>query len=497
MINFIIDFMGFLFLWLISSFFILPNIVFFSGDEFIVVSSVLLFLLLLFIYFEVISYSPNQKNIIVMRNINSIFVIVGLFGTLISLAFSFYGLYNLVGGTQAEITSNLKNLLSQIKLVFIPSILGVYFTIWGTLKLTIIERIYFSQSYEVENFNDLVSNLSKLEELEKLKELSNLKDLAKVSEQLEKFNSTMSDLKDIFERLYEVSNNIRKGINELYNLPKFITSELNEMVKTINNILIVSLDNVGKSINEVSSRLDEMTEKITKTYQVLDNVNEKYQKLAEAINQTTIIMSDLNNKVNDLLNFTEEIKNLNQKLDELNVNLVSLNQFTNNLPSTIEKIYNTYIQTFRNLEDTIKTDLPLKLKSIEYSFNNFRETIDEFNKKLEKSIDELKEIKTIRESLEKAVEEGLESGISKYLGEPIKNLNDSLLHLSNQLTLFEEIVKEKIGRISESANNISEAIRELNPLIFSIEKLVKTFDTPILFRFALGKKGNEINKRKS
>ncbi|MEO0223846.1 MAG: hypothetical protein ABIL76_01980 [candidate division WOR-3 bacterium] len=485
MINFIIDFMGFLFLWLISSFFILPNIVFFSGDEFIVVSSVLLFLLLLFIYFEVISYSPNQKNIIVMRNINSIFVIVGLFGTLISLAFSFYGLYNLVGGTQAEITSNLKNLLSQIKLVFIPSILGVYFTIWGTLKLTIIERIYFSQSYEVENFNDLVSNLSKLEEL------------AKVSEQLEKFNSTMSDLKDIFERLYEVSNNIRKGINELYNLPKFITSELNETIKTINNILIVSLDNVGKSINEVSNRLDEMIEKISKTYQVLDNVNEKYQKLAEAINQTTIIMSDLNNKVNDLLNFTEEIKNLNQKLDELNVNLVSLNQFTNNLPSTIEKIYNTYIQTFRNLEDTIKTDLPLKLKSIEYSFNNFRETIDEFNKKLEKSIDELKEIKTIRESLEKAVEEGLESGISKYLGEPIKNLNDSLLHLSNQLTLFEEIVKEKIGRISESANNISEAIRELKPLIFSIEKLVKTFDTPILFRFALGKKGNEINKRKS
>lgn len=490
MINFIIDFFGFLVLWLLSSFFILPNIVLFSGGEFIVVISVLLFLLSLFIYFEIISYSPNQKNIIVMRNINSVFVIVGLFGTLISLASSFYGLYNLVGGTQAEITSNLKNLLSQIKLVFIPSILGVYFTIWGTLKLTIIEKIYFSQSYEVENLNDLVSYLSKLEELEKLKELSNLKELAKVSEQLEKFNSAMSDLKNIFEKLYEVSD-------KLYNLPKFITSELNETIKTINNILIVSLDNVGKSINEVGNRLDQMTEKISKTYQILDNVNEKYQKLAEAISQTTIIMSDLNGKVNSLLNFIEEIKNLNQKLDELNINLASLNQFTNNLPSNIEKIYNTYIQTFKNIEDIIKIDLPSKLKSIEYSFNNFKETIDEFNKKLEKSIEELKEIRALKESLERAVEEGLESGISKYLGEPIKNLNDSLLHLSDQLTLFEETVKEKIGGISESANNISEAIRELNPLIFAIEKLVKTFDTPILFRLAIGKKGNEINKRKS
>ena len=478
MIQIFIDILGFLILGFIFIFFVLPSIVLFAGNELITVGIILIFMILLFLYFEIISYSPNQGNIIVMRNINSVFVIIGLFGTLISLAFSFYGLYNLIGGTQTEITSNLKNLLSQIRLVFIPSILGVYFTIWGTLKLTYIERRIFSLDYEFKSIDNLVSKLSKLQELENLKELSNLKKLANY---LEKFNSS----------IHEISTRIKEGIDKLHNLPEVITSEF----KTIVDNLKVPLGEVVRNMSELSNKLDEMNKKLSLIFETLDDLNKKYQNLSETTKQTTTTMDKLNNEINNLLNFLERIANLKELLNELNVNLANINQFTTSLPSTIKEIYYTYIQTFMNIEDTIKNNLPSNLKSIENSFNNFKETFDEFNNKLAESIEELKEIRTLRESIESAVEEGLESGIRKYLGEHIKDLNEKLLFLANQINLLESTLKGNIGAVSQSAHEISKTMEELKPLVSSIMELVKTFDKPFLFRFAFGKRKDEGFKR--
>ena len=510
MIQIFIDILGFLILGFIFIFFVLPSIVLFAGNELITVGIILIFMILLFLYFEIISYSPNQGNIIVMRNINSVFVIIGLFGTLISLAFSFYGLYNLIGGTQTEITSNLKNLLSQIRLVFIPSILGVYFTIWGTLKLTYIERRIFSLDYEFKNIDNLVSKLSKLEELENLKELSNLKKLAnylgnidnlvsKLSklEELENLKelSNLKELANYLEKfnssIHEISTRIKEGIDKLHNLPEVITSEF----KTIVDNLKVPLGEVVRNMSELSNKLDEMNKKLSLIFETLDDLNKKYQNLSETTKQTTTTMDKLNNEINNLLNFLERIANLKELLNELNVNLANINQFTTSLPSTIKEIYYTYIQTFMNIEDTIKNNLPSNLKSIENSFNNFKETFDEFNNKLAESIEELKEIRTLRESIESAVEEGLESGIRKYLGEHIKDLNEKLLFLANQINLLESTLKGNIGAVSQSAHEISKTMEELKPLVSSIMELVKTFDKPFLFRFAFGKRKDEGFKR--
>jgi len=437
MINFIIDILGSLILSVLSVFFVLPNIKLLSGAEYIILSLVLAFMTFLFIWFEVLTYFSDEKDIIVMRNINSIFVVIGLLGTLISLAYSFYGLYNLVGGTQSEITSNLKNLLSQIKLVFIPSILGVYFTIWGTIKLSFIERRFFSRTYEAQNLDKLIESLSKLKELENLKELSNL---SKLSNYLEQLNKSLTTI-----------DNLTKIVN---NLPDKINGSLDKFVENIE-------ENVIKKLEEQYQRYDELVKTITEK---TNDLSQKYEKLSETIKNTNDNLSVINNSVNSL-------------------------------PSTIQNLTQTYIQTFKNIETTIKEDLPSNLKNFNDSVSKFISSVNEVNGKLEQTFQDLKEIKNLSESIKGAVKVGLKSGIRKYIKDPIEKLNETIESFRQVADKFPKEISKSSEEISKSSTEISKIAETLKDLTASIEKLFKTFDKPILFRIAIGKRRDEISKR--
>jgi len=437
MINFIIDILGSLILSVLSVFFVLPNIKLLSGAEYIILSLVLAFMTFLFIWFEVLTYFSDEKDIIVMRNINSIFVVIGLLGTLISLAYSFYGLYNLVGGTQSEITSNLKNLLSQIKLVFIPSILGVYFTIWGTIKLSFIERRFFSRTYEAQNLDKLIESLSKLKELENLKELSNL---SKLSNYLEQLNKSLTTI-----------DNLTKIVN---NLPDKINGSLDKFVKSLE-------ENVIKKLEEQHQRYGELVKTITEK---TNDLSQKYEKLSETIKNT-------------------------------NDNLSVINNYVNSLPSTIQNLTQTYIQTFKNIETTIKEDLPSNLKNFNDSVSKFISSVNEVNGKLEQTFQDLKEIKNLSESIKGAVKVGLKSGIRKYIKDPIEKLNETIESFRQVADKFPKEISKSSEEISKSSTEISKIAETLKDLTASIEKLFKTFDKPILFRIAIGKRRDEISKR--
>ncbi|MFZ8846217.1 MAG: hypothetical protein ACO2O6_03345 [Candidatus Hydrothermia bacterium] len=494
MINFIIDILGSLILSVLSVFFVLPNIKLLSGAEYLILSLVLAFMTFLFIWFEVLTYFSDEKDIIVMRNINSIFVVIGLLGTLISLAYSFYGLYNLVGGTQAEITSNLKNLLSQIKVVFIPSILGVYFTIWGTIKLSFIERRYFSRTYEAQNLDKLIESLSKLEELENLKKLENLKELSnlsKLSNYLEQLNKSLTTI-----------DNLTKIVN---NLPDKINRSLDEFVKSLEKNVIKKLEEqyqrydvlvktITEETNDLSQKYKELSKTIKNTNDNLSLINDYVWGLSE--NLIRLVENIEKNVITKLEKLSETIKNTNDNIKNTNDNLSVINNYVNSLPSTIQNLTQTYIQTFKNIETTIKEDLPSKLEDFNDSVSKFISSVEEVNKKLEQTFEDLKEIKNLSESIKEAVKDGLEIGISKYIKEPIENLNNTIESFRQVADKFPKEISKSSEEISKSSTEISKITETLKDLTASIEKLFKTLDrTIILFRIPIGKRRDEISKR--
>ena len=85
-----------------------------------VVAIISTFILLLFIYFTILTYIPDDNrntNLKTAKELVSIFIVIGLLGTLLSLGLSFYGLYTLLGSSEKEITQSLRNLLLNIRLI--------------------------------------------------------------------------------------------------------------------------------------------------------------------------------------------------------------------------------------------------------------------------------------------------------------------------------------------------------------------------------------------
>lgn len=213
-----------------------------------------------------------------LRSFISLFIILGLFGTLFGLAGSLSELSTILSNAaqlnDEVLKDGLKTLLGKLGGAFAPSIWGVLFTIIGVaIFARYLNRHGFPllQSLEHQTLTNWVPNLiptpsqrllDKLYLSEKQME-KNFTAAEKVAEFASKFDSKTSEL----------GNNIEKNVDSLQKLSES-ASKLGEYTDNFTR----NLDGFAQNFKESVERLSPVTEGLTELYQKILDDSQKFQQ---------------------------------------------------------------------------------------------------------------------------------------------------------------------------------------------------------------------------
>lgn len=396
-----------------------------------------------------------------LRTRISIFLVVGILGTLFGLASSiseFHYIQDMMSGTDSdELTNALTNFFPTLKGAFEPSIYGISFTIIFVIlysvlvqekinkfkeKLTITTiRIWLPKLYptdfqrgdkSIHKLNAVITNANGINrgvtDLEKNLDSSNktLRVLAKVSDQInaaatrfDKSTNKIGRLESLYNELKQSNTNFNNGMHE------FIKSAISERNKTFEKYNEL----VEKNYSALRDNDQNLTDRIN---EIQKGLNQRTEKEIGLFYQNMKIMSD----------------KMKSYFDQLYIAL-------DKQGSSFAKNLNAQQQSWQSLLSYQEKQLAEVIQQLKSYDTNFFQTINNSNNQLQKSVD----------NNQRAVD------LNQQLGEKLRLIEDNLLNRQD------DVIKAIQSPIVEQLRAISDDLKQINdPLGASVKSIQNMMD---------------------
>jgi chromosome segregation ATPase len=356
------------------------------------------FFMILYTYKDYISYTTDNH-----QDYKSIIVSMGVLGTFVGI---FIGLW---GFDTSSIKNSVPILLDGLKTAFITSIIGMFLSIWLSIKQKSEGQGEFEDELQV--LNSINKQLEKLKNLDTLplmntkldsidtnmkilsQDISSVKEemgnnqkllfeflensLNKINLSLEKAIKTLSEgaTEEIIKALEGVIQDFNKNLTEQFG-DNF--KELNESVKN----MIVWQENYQQSIKKLEDTLNKAIEGINVTDEKLTNMTENYQKI-----------DITHSKLNDIIKTNEnQLKNIESHLhkfgdvgEKAKLMIDSIDTFSDKIKGSLTNQSETLSQLIKDsdkLRKEIEKQLPESLgelnKTLTSLTNKFRDDYNSF-----------------------------------------------------------------------------------------------------------------------
>lgn len=375
----------------------------------------------------------------------SIFLIMGILGTLIGLAISiggFNGANFIVTGQTGSTANELSTLFGNLRGAFAPSMWGVFFTILFVLGYTwIIQNDCIDKVEEKLTLNTIQYWLPKLYPT----------DFQRGDKSIVKLNRVIAN-----------ADGINQGVTDL------------EKNLTSSNQALQHLQKVSQLINTASERFDKSTDKITKIRVLYDELQKSNENFNDAIhNLINSAVADREKAYQNYLmlvkNSQNETKQQNQQLQEqfkqLQINLQTktdkaiarINEQTKVLADNTKVYFDQLTIVLEGQKDSFTKALATQYNSWQILLNNQAQKLDEIIASL-KSYD--RDLSVAGQQLTESVNANNQSvALNNQTVQNLQQLSQKLQNIEeNLLQRQDEIIKAVQTPIVQELNKISQSI---------------------------------------
>lgn len=403
-----------------------------------------------------------------LRSVLAVFIVIGLLGTLFGLADSLAQLSPVLGmnnpqQTNEGITRALSDLLTQMKSVFAPSILGVLFTVSGVIFYSLYIRFVCSpvkSTLERLTLTVWVPQLypttsQKLIETLQQSEQQMLKGYETASKVNELITSVQSEISDFNQNLSQANRTIVPLTTSV--------SQINRAAEVINEAFAQRLSKFSDEFSGNVSRLTSFQDDIRTLYQQMIDESETFQK---ATRETL----DAQNK--RLTNILKAIKSyedayiaergqidakLQTFLDEATEATTSVNAKNREL---VEQIRDQLTTKLGEIENTLR----VQLSGITQEFNRFDVPIARAAEKIEGS----------QENFAKFMERTVGD-----LQREFQKQNDNNKQQLDSMTQLNQRIEALLTQLNQSSQTQGTEVRVLSQNVGSLKGDITSLTTNI------------------
>lgn len=430
-----------------------------------------------------------------LRSVLSVFIVIGLLGTLLGLADSLAEISKVMissqQGTNEGITESLTKFLSSMKSAFAPSIWGVFFTIIGIIFYSIYIRFICAPT------KSMLEQLTITEWVPQLYPTTSqklLNTLQKSEEQMVKGYETASSVNKLITSVQsgisDFDHNLRQANNTLVPLTQAV-SGINKAADVINKSFTEKLVDFTQKFENNVTKLTSFQGEINTLYQQMVNGSDKLHKSMSStlekqndelktvvnslklyegkyIEERETIDSKLQKFLDEATQTTGSISDNSRKLIEqissdMTIRLVEIVQKFDKIGEPLAKAANKIGSTHDNLDKRM-TDImkDVKLEYVKQNENNKQQidTLTEVNNKIEKLLTQLTEG-------------------NKTQGEKIQVLSESVGNLSKNIAPL----TSNVSSLSSSANSINQSVMKLTDNVKTLSDTIRKQPTLSRKRF--------------
>lgn len=375
-----------------------------------------------------------------LRYLISLFIILGLLGTLAGLASSLYELSSILPGTEQlsdeDLKNGLKTLLGKLSGAFTPSLLGVIFTVLTMVVYTFLQNYGYRiiQRLEHQTLTNWIPNL-----------------IPTPSQRL-------------LDKLYLSEKQMEKNFAAAEKVAEFAaqvgseTSELGTNIKNANSSL--------KDLTETAARLGEFTTTFT---QNLDNFALNFKDSVDRLSPVTAGLTELYQKIlDDSQKFQENVK---QTLDDSQTFRSHVQEEFGQQSKQLETLFNSlklyetaYLENRQSTDEKIQATLSAAEKALDnLSQQNelfVRELIETVGKPLR---EELKtELVNVTEALNQITNDSNTAlgTLSQNIGSEIQSVATKLGNLHNPIEDAATFIEATSTGFESRTQNFLEKIRQ-------------------------------------
>lgn len=395
-----------------------------------------------------------------LKSLLTLFLIVGLFGTLIGLAESFSNLsqftsrdqYN--SQTQLEFTDAVKNLLVSLKGAFAPSLLGILYTVIGVFIFSIIVTVFSGLKSNLERITltkwvpELFATTTlrrRFEAAEKVADFAD--DVQKVTEEfkvrLERTNGTLEKLTLVSENLIRHSDLFVQGVKQIQNFEEKLHDLYQQMVRqseTFHNNVKSTLQNIKESQEKASQNLENQGKQIEKVITGLKSYEDAYIRGREEMDRNIkeVLVAARNSYSGIVERNSELITKIGDPLrNELVTKIGELSETMNSHLSSINKRFAGFDAPITEAAQKIGKTLDVVLERTDKVNQQFH---NEFIEQTRNNTEQLKELKTVSGQVGNIFGDLLEQNAKQtaqfdQINGSLKSLSGSITSLSRTVTV--------------------------------------------------------------
>lgn len=357
----------------------------------------------------------------------SLFLVIGILGTLAGLAISiggFHGANFVMTGQSSSTADELSLLFGNLRGAFAPSMWGVFFTIVFVFGYSWkIQEGCINKVSEKLTINTIRYWLPKLYPT----------DFQRGDKSLVKLNATIAN-----------ADGINQGVRDLEN-------HLNNSNQTLQQLAKVS-----DTIQEASCKFDQSTDKITKIKELYDELKRNNDNFHSSIEN--LIQSASRNRESSYQEYMKIVKNSYDHVKTEN-----------------EKMKESMVQYFDALSGVLAQQNSTFSSGLQAQINGWKETVTHQDQEIKNVLEQLKSydvgfFKSVTDSqtaLNQSIEVNRKAAQeNRELGEKLRKLEEQLLDRQNTLMMeISQPIKEELSNISQELKHIQNPISETAAIV--------------------------------
>ncbi|MFN0139884.1 MAG: MotA/TolQ/ExbB proton channel family protein [Pyrinomonadaceae bacterium] len=421
-----------------------------------------------------------------LRSVLSLFLILGLLGTLFGLAISLSQFSNsLLAGSQITnevLQQGLRELLKKLGGAFFPSIVGVLFTIIGVFLYSFFQRgtnIPLGNLIERKTLNDWVPSLIKTPRQNETEGLEQLKGLIQENVRLAKENEdAVKGFKVVTETLKSEAGDLATNVRSAGETLR-ILGESSQNLKEFSEKFVESVSHLTSFQQDLKNIYEQNTADSKKFHETVETILADNKSFQDAVSEQFKLQSEETEKLFERLKIYEEgYLESRKSIDE------NLNQLLVTASNTYEKIGSQSDENVEALVKALVEDIgkPLQDKLTEDLgdvSNKVSERLEQIDEKTGTRLGEIG--KTFAEIKETFGDFVSTVGTIKERLEAIKSpIDDAATEIKGIATNFDErteaLLKKLQSEFHEQSTITSEQLENLKGLNHNIGDLSGKFD---------------------
>ena len=335
-------------------------------------------------YFEYRSFKKKP-----FKDYKSVIISIGVFGTFVGI---FCGLWNF---NTENITESVPTLLAGLKLAFVTSILGMFFSI----LLSFIEN-YKKESSDDDPDQGSISLLTHILTEHKIanKKISLIRDTIKnsdlnIARRFDIVNESLKEALDVLSKgaTEEIITALERVISDFN---KNLTHQFGDNFKQLNESvknMIIWQENYKVSIEQIEKNLQIALQNIEKTSNHMQVFADNYEKISD-ISKDLKQVIDVNQ--NQIKNIETHMVNLKKIGDEASLITASINDFSKSIQSSLSN----QSEGLNKLSDELIKQMGSSLGNLNTALTSLT---DKFRDDYDRFLKSFKELIEFKESIEK------------------------------------------------------------------------------------------------